>query len=452
MTTVETPRLVLRPLQASDAEPFMEIHQDPEVIKYVLQGRSAGRAHGGVAEHRDDDWPLASPRLCVRGAVERDREVDRRARSDAPTCLQSRRRGPASRPITFASTSRSHWINGGHDDGTRRLRYLEWTWDPDPADSSYTVDYAYLLRDADGTLRVERDRHIEGLFARGDWLRLMRTPGFSRGSCRSSTRSWSRASTKSSSGQSRGDHVDARVSHARSVCGGWIAGLHGGTARAAGARPGRRTPHRPPRSLAPVAVEAQPLAANVQRRGRSAGLSRGAVAGRSARRSDEGRSGPRCEAPAGTARSPCAAHRAHQPGGAGQGRARIGAGGAAAGRLHAGDREDRQRERRHAAAPHRQPAGRPGLRGHVEALRRADAAAAPAREREHRAAHRSLSRSGDVHRPADDGEPQRARSRVRGRADLFERVRAAARPRSRSTSARGRRTSGFAPRCPSCSP
>jgi RimJ/RimL family protein N-acetyltransferase len=42
MTTLETPRLLLRPLQASDAEPFMEIHQDPEVIKYVLQGAPPG--------------------------------------------------------------------------------------------------------------------------------------------------------------------------------------------------------------------------------------------------------------------------------------------------------------------------------------------------------------------------------------------------------------------------
>jgi RimJ/RimL family protein N-acetyltransferase len=30
MTTVETPRLRLRPMQESDAEPFLEIHQDPE--------------------------------------------------------------------------------------------------------------------------------------------------------------------------------------------------------------------------------------------------------------------------------------------------------------------------------------------------------------------------------------------------------------------------------------
>ena len=61
---------------------------------------------------------------------------------------------------------------------TRGLRYLEWTWDPDPADSSYMVDYAYLLRERDGSMRVERDRHIEGLFARADWLRLMAEVGF----------------------------------------------------------------------------------------------------------------------------------------------------------------------------------------------------------------------------------------------------------------------------------
>lgn len=38
MWTVETPRLLLRHPQASDAEPLLEIHQDPDVIKYVLRG------------------------------------------------------------------------------------------------------------------------------------------------------------------------------------------------------------------------------------------------------------------------------------------------------------------------------------------------------------------------------------------------------------------------------
>jgi len=40
------------------------------------------------------------------------------------------------------------------------------------------VDYAYLLRAADGAVRVEHDRHIEGLFGRADWLRLLSAAGF----------------------------------------------------------------------------------------------------------------------------------------------------------------------------------------------------------------------------------------------------------------------------------
>lgn len=67
---------------------------------------------------------------------------------------------------------------GGEDGDGRALRYLEWTWDPDPSDSTYTVAYAYLLRDAAGNVRVEHDRHIEGLFAREEWLVLMRDVGF----------------------------------------------------------------------------------------------------------------------------------------------------------------------------------------------------------------------------------------------------------------------------------
>lgn len=68
--------------------------------------------------------------------------------------------------------------HGGHDGVDRGLRYLEWAWDPDPADSTYTVDYAYLLRESDGSIHVEWDRHIEGLFARGDWLHLLADVGF----------------------------------------------------------------------------------------------------------------------------------------------------------------------------------------------------------------------------------------------------------------------------------
>lgn len=68
--------------------------------------------------------------------------------------------------------------HGGHDGDGRALRYLEWTWDPDPADTTYVADFACLLRDADGSVRVAQDRLVLGLFPRADWLRLLAEVGF----------------------------------------------------------------------------------------------------------------------------------------------------------------------------------------------------------------------------------------------------------------------------------
>jgi SAM-dependent methyltransferase len=68
--------------------------------------------------------------------------------------------------------------HGGSDGGGRGLRYLEWVWDPDPNDTTYLVDFAYLLRERDGSVRVEHDRHLEGIFPRATWLRLIAEAGF----------------------------------------------------------------------------------------------------------------------------------------------------------------------------------------------------------------------------------------------------------------------------------
>ena len=67
---------------------------------------------------------------------------------------------------------------GGHDGSDRAMRYLEWSWDPDPNDTTVTTDYTYTLRHADGSIRVIHDRHIEGLFSRATWLRLLKAAGF----------------------------------------------------------------------------------------------------------------------------------------------------------------------------------------------------------------------------------------------------------------------------------
>jgi hypothetical protein len=69
---------------------------------------------------------------------------------------------------------------GGEDapDG-RGFRYLEWKWDPDPSDTTYIVDYAFLLREANSDVQVVHDRHIEGLFPRSVWLKAFETAGLS---------------------------------------------------------------------------------------------------------------------------------------------------------------------------------------------------------------------------------------------------------------------------------
>jgi hypothetical protein len=82
-------------------------------------------------------------------------------------------------PDFTAETFRPETKHGGHDgpDG-RSLRYLEWTFDPDPTDTTVVTLFAYLLRDADGSLRAVDDRHDLGIFARATWLRLLADAGF----------------------------------------------------------------------------------------------------------------------------------------------------------------------------------------------------------------------------------------------------------------------------------
>jgi hypothetical protein len=81
-------------------------------------------------------------------------------------------------PDHLRESFRPQTAHGGHDRGDRGLRYLEWEWDPDPSDSTYVVDAAYLLREGDRPMRVEHDRHVLGLFARAEWLELLAEVGF----------------------------------------------------------------------------------------------------------------------------------------------------------------------------------------------------------------------------------------------------------------------------------
>jgi SAM-dependent methyltransferase len=68
--------------------------------------------------------------------------------------------------------------HGGHDGDGRSLRYLMWTVDPDQTDTTYRTDFAIMLRDRSGDTRVVHDTHLEGIFPRAEWMRLLREAGF----------------------------------------------------------------------------------------------------------------------------------------------------------------------------------------------------------------------------------------------------------------------------------
>ena len=67
---------------------------------------------------------------------------------------------------------------GGNDTDRGSVRFLQWVTDPDPRDTSYLVDFAIMIRDEQGDMRVVHDRHVYGLFARATWRSLLRSVGF----------------------------------------------------------------------------------------------------------------------------------------------------------------------------------------------------------------------------------------------------------------------------------
>jgi SAM-dependent methyltransferase len=82
-------------------------------------------------------------------------------------------------PDRTAETFEAATGHGGDDDADGRgARFLDWTWDPDPADTWIVTEYAFLLRDADGSVRAVHETHRTGLFSRDVWLRLLAGAGF----------------------------------------------------------------------------------------------------------------------------------------------------------------------------------------------------------------------------------------------------------------------------------
>ncbi len=80
-------------------------------------------------------------------------------------------------PDLFAEDFRESKDSYDVTDGERSLFGMEWMWAPRASASVFYVDYAFFLREGD-TLHSVTERHVEGMFPRSTWHRLLGDAGF----------------------------------------------------------------------------------------------------------------------------------------------------------------------------------------------------------------------------------------------------------------------------------
>ena len=80
-------------------------------------------------------------------------------------------------PDCVSDTFRDLAQNFGGTEGARAVQCLEWTWDPDPTDTTYQVEYVFVMREGT-SIRAEHDQHVEGLFSRATWTSVLTTAGY----------------------------------------------------------------------------------------------------------------------------------------------------------------------------------------------------------------------------------------------------------------------------------
>lgn len=91
-------------------------------------------------------------------------------------------------PDATTGTFETETAHGGTDgqDGVG-VRYLSWSWDPEPADTETLTEYTFLLRDRHGVVRSVHETHRTGLFSEVTWLRVLSEAGFRARSVREET-------------------------------------------------------------------------------------------------------------------------------------------------------------------------------------------------------------------------------------------------------------------------
>ncbi|MCA9626539.1 MAG: class I SAM-dependent methyltransferase [Myxococcales bacterium] len=80
-------------------------------------------------------------------------------------------------PDCFAESFQEDTVCWESGDAVRQLRCTEWSWDPEPGDCWFAVEYAVLLREA-GRVSAYHEQQRNGLFPRETWRRLLEGAGY----------------------------------------------------------------------------------------------------------------------------------------------------------------------------------------------------------------------------------------------------------------------------------
>ena len=82
-------------------------------------------------------------------------------------------------PDWYTETYPGTQLNCGIRRGiTPEFASIEYEHDPDPSDSTIESVFIYIIKNEDGSARVEEDRHITGIFSIRTWLNLIEQAGF----------------------------------------------------------------------------------------------------------------------------------------------------------------------------------------------------------------------------------------------------------------------------------
>ncbi len=82
-------------------------------------------------------------------------------------------------PDWFTETYPGTQLNSGiRRDVTPEFASIEYDHYPNPNDNKVESVFIYIIKNSDGSVRVEEDRHITGIFSINTWLSLMEQAGF----------------------------------------------------------------------------------------------------------------------------------------------------------------------------------------------------------------------------------------------------------------------------------